>query len=51
MSQVTINCYTEKDMNYNISQMKRYGYTKTSDCMWAKIFEKGESKVVLTREY
>ncbi len=51
MNKVTLKIYTEKDMSYNISQLKRYGYKKTHDCMWALIFEKDNSIVTLQREY
>lgn len=50
-NEVTIACYNEKDMFYNVSQMKRYGYIKTNDCMWVLIFEKGNSRVILIREF
>lgn len=48
---VEINCYTEEDMMYHVSQLKRYGYTKTADCMWTKIFEKDDNMVILNREF
>jgi len=51
MNEVTLTIYTEKDMNYNISQLKRYGYKKTHVYMWVLIFEKENSMVTLQREY
>lgn len=51
MNKVALNIYTEKDMNYNESQLKRYGYKKVSDCMWAKIYSKADNEVTLNREY
>ena len=47
----TIKMWSEKDMNENERNLKEYGYTKTSDCMWVKIYEKENSKVTLIREY
>ena len=51
MNEVTMNIYTESDMKYNVSQLKRYGYHKTHDCMWVTIWEKENSVVTLKREY
>lgn len=51
MNEVRINCYTEEDRNYNVSQLKRYGYIKVADCMWTLIFEKKDNRVILNREY
>lgn len=51
MNELKINCYTENDMKYHTSQLLRYGYKKTNDCMWTKIFEKDNNIVILNREY
>ena len=46
-----INCYEEIDMKEEEENLKRYGYVKTSDCMWTKIYKKNNVTVVLNREY
>ena len=46
-----IKMWNEKVMAENERNIKEYGYTKTSDCMWVKIYEKGNSQVTLIREY
>ena len=46
-----IKMWNEKDMAENERNLKEYGYKKTSDCMWVKIYEKGNSQVILIREY
>ena len=51
MNKVEIKCYTEEEMRYHTSQLKRYGYTKVADCMWTLIFEKDNNTVILNREY
>lgn len=51
MNEVRVDCYTEEEMRYHKSQMKRYGYTKIADCMWTLIYEKDDNKVILNREY
>ena len=48
---LTIKMWNEKDMQENERNLKEYGYTKTSDCMWAKIYTKGNNEVTLIREY
>ena len=48
---MTIKMWNEKDMNENEKNLKGYGYKKVSDCMWVKIYKKGDSEVTLVREY
>lgn len=48
---VEVKCCDKEEMNYHISQMKRYGYKKVADCMWVRIFEKNGNRVIITREY
>ena len=47
----TIKMWNEEDMRYNESQLKRYNYLKISDCMWIKIYKKGNNEITLAREY
>jgi hypothetical protein len=46
-----MNCYEEKEMQQLERGLKRDGFRKTADCMWAKIYEKDNEMVVLTREW
>ena len=48
---MTIKMWNEKDMRENESNLKGYGYTKIADCMWVKIYKKGNNEVTLVREY
>ena len=51
MNKVELRCYDEKEMDYHKSQLKRYGYSKTNDCMWVVIYKKDNSEVTLIREF
>lgn len=31
--------------------LKSTGYTKTADCMWAKIYKKDDTEIVIHREW
>lgn len=31
-------------------KLKETGYTKTADCMWVKIYKKGNNEIIITRE-
>lgn len=46
-----INCYEEQDMIDEEETLKKYGYAKTADCMWAKTYKKNNVTVVLKREW
>ncbi len=50
-TEVEVKCYDAEDLQYNISQMKRYGYKKIADCMWVRIYEKNGNKVIISREF
>lgn len=46
---IRINSKEEmRDMEY---KLKLKGYSKTHDCMWIKIYEKGDNVYSLSREY
>lgn len=32
-------------------KLRQTGYTKTSDCMWVKIYTKGNNEIVVNREW
>lgn len=51
MIRLEIKAFTEKQMRYVERKLIEDGYTKTNDCMWAKIYMKNNNKVILTREY
>ncbi|MBO5971341.1 MAG: hypothetical protein J6S14_22940 [Clostridia bacterium] len=38
----------QRDIEKKLSQT---GYTKTSDCMWTKIYTKGNNEIVVNREW
>ena len=46
-----INCYEEQDMIDEEELLKKYGYIKTADCMWLKMYKKSNVTVVLNREW
>lgn len=46
-----VNCYEEIDMIEEEENLLNYGYMKTSDCYWVKIYKKDNVTVILHREY
>ena len=46
-----IKVYSEKVEKEIIAKLARTGYAKTADCMWAKIYRKGNLEVIVSREY
>lgn len=32
-------------------KLKATGYVKVADCMWVKIYRKGDNEIVVSREY
>ena len=51
MLRTEIKVYTENKMRDTERKLKETGYTKTNDCMWAKIYIKNNNEIVLTIEY
>lgn len=51
MLRTEIKANSENELREIERKMKETGYTKTNDCMWAKIYIKGNNEIVVTREY
>lgn len=51
MIRTEIKAFTENEMREIERKLKVTGYTKTNDCMWAKIYTKNNNEIVLTREF
>lgn len=49
MIKTTIECNNDKEMEEIILKLKLTGYTKTSDCMWAKIYAKGNNEITIIK--
>lgn len=51
MTTLTLKANSESEMRFFENGLKKFGFTKTSDCMWAKIYTKGNTEYVITREW
>ena len=51
MIRTEIKANNENELREIERKMKETGYTKTNDCMWAKIYTKGNMEIVVTREF
>ena len=51
MTTLTLKANSESEMRLFENGLKKFGFTKTSDCMWAKIYTKGNTEYVITREW
>ena len=51
MIRTIINTYTEAEQKEVEKKLRETGYTKTSDCMWVKIYTKGNNEIVVSREW
>lgn len=51
MIRTEVKTNNENEQRTTIEKLTSTGYTKTSDCMWAKVFTKGNLEVVVTREW
>ena len=51
MTRTELNAYTAQEMREIESKLKNTGYKKTADCMWVKIYVKGNLEVVISREW
>jgi hypothetical protein len=51
MIRTEVNCYTEEEQRETERKLKETGYNKIADCMWAKIYHKGNNEIVVNREY
>ena len=48
---ITLKANNENEMRFFEKGLKQQGFTKTSDCMWAKIYRKDNTEYVISREY
>lgn len=48
---VTVKAMNENEMRWIENGLKEQGFTKTNDCMWAKIYTKNNTQYVITREF
>ena len=48
---ITLKANNENEMRFFEKGLKEQGFTKTSDCMWAKIYRKDNTEYVISREY
>lgn len=46
-----VKAYSEKEQREIEWKLKITGYNKTADCMWAKVYSKGDMEIVLEREW
>ena len=46
-----VNVYTQAEQREIETKLKQTGYKKTSDCMWVRIYTKGNNQVVISREW
>lgn len=48
---IVLRAISENEMRFFEKGLKEQGFTKTSDCMWAKIYTKNHIEYVVIREY
>lgn len=48
---ITIKAMNENEMKFFEKGLKEQGFTKTSDCMWAKVYTKNNTEYIIIREY
>ena len=51
MNTITMKANNENEMRFFENGLKNQGFTKVSDCMWAKVYEKENMQYVIEREY
>jgi hypothetical protein len=51
MLRTEVKANNEKELREIERKLKETGYTKIADCMWAKIYAKGNNEIVVTREF
>lgn len=51
MIRTEIKCTTREEQREIERKLKETGYKKTTDCMWVKIFVKGNNEIVISREW
>lgn len=51
MIETRIEARNEKEMKNIEKKLIDTGYTKSSDCMWVKIYNKGNSTIIINRGF
>lgn len=51
MIRTEIKCYNKAEQREIENKLKSTGYIKTADCMWVKIYTKGNNEIVVSREW
>lgn len=51
MIKTEIKVNNKEDMREVENKLRQTGYTKTADCMWVKIYTKGNNEIIVSREY
>ena len=51
MIRTEVSTYTEKEQREIEKKLKETGYQKTNDCMWTRIYRKGNLEIVISREW
>lgn len=51
MKTIKLRAMNESEMKFYETSLKKLGYIKTNDCMWAKIYHKDNVDYIISREY
>lgn len=51
MMKTEIKIYSENEQREVEYKLKATGYSKVADCMWAKVYHKGNNEIIVSREY
>lgn len=51
MTTITLKPNCENEMRFFEKGLKDTGFTKTNDCMWAKIYRKGNLEYIVERDF
>jgi len=51
MIRTDVNAYSKEEQREIEAKLKMTGYKKTADCMWVKIYTKGNLEIVVCREW
>ena len=46
-----VRANTEAEQREIEKKLRQTGYTKTNDCMWAKVYVKGSNEIIVNREW
>lgn len=51
MIKTEIKCLSRDEQKEVEKKLKDAGYIKTADCMWVRIYHKGNNEIIISREY